>query len=385
MKKELSTELVNNAFDFYNKKFGEIFSNTEYQNLSSKLQEIIKYDQVIKNNKLPYELPRDTLYLIYYIGEYKKAYQYAQKDKKEKSTDTFESLGKGFANKEKAYKEGLARVLDKSIDADERMKDFFKILMLLLLKKHAYKKVSMYFLGSMHMIFPLIKTLFNTIHQYNTFMQMAFSAIEYTREYFKYTHLAEDKILNSSLIVIYTFLTQNLKIDQDKAFRYSKELVNSFIDDKDYTTDRYRKDYLTDRDIYYTGIYQGMPIFQWYVSSQHKSYYTDQDIKKFKVLKRVLFNEKNLGFTANFMSMSILKLFNKKASSSDLSNVYASINSDTGIRTLLLSSHKQFASMPIPLLQYLPKPRKPFILRGISLFIGFYTKFAYRKTKFSKK
>lgn len=385
MKSKLSMELINNAFNFYDQNLGQVFLESEQKNLATKLLNIIEYDHILKNKKLPYDLPQQALYLLYFIGEYKKAYQYAKQDKKDKSKDTFESLGKGFPKKEKAYKEGLEKALDKSIDIDERMNEFIKALMLSLLKKRKYKKVSMYFLGSTHMTFPLIKALFNSIHLYNSFMQLALNAMEYTRDYFRYTHLAEDKILNSSLIVIYTCLTQNLNIDQDKAFRYSKELVNTFVDDKGYLINRYRKDYLTDKEIYYAGIYQGMPIFQWYISSQHRSYYTDQDIKKFKVLTRVFFNEKNLGLTATFLIMSILKLFNKKASSNDLTNVYASMRSDTGIRILLLSSHKQFASAPFALLQYLPKPRKSFLLWTISLFIGFFTKLTGLKTKFSKK
>lgn len=99
MKKELSVDLIHNAFDFYNKSLGEIFSNIEYQDLSSKLQEIIEYDHIIKNKKLLYDLPQNTLYLIYFIGEYKKAYLYAQQDKKDKNKNTLESLGKGFPKK----------------------------------------------------------------------------------------------------------------------------------------------------------------------------------------------------------------------------------------------------------------------------------------------
>lgn len=279
----------------------------------------------------------------------------------------------------------MEKALDKSIDVDERMKEFFKSVILLLLKKQEYKKVSMYLLGSIYTNFPLIKALFNNVHQYNSFVQMAFNAIEYTREYFKYTYLTGDKVLNSSFIMIYTVLTQNLNISQDKAFRYAKELVNSFIDDKDYITDRYRKDYLTDKDIYYAGVYQGLPIFQWYISSQSKSYYTDQDIKKLKVLFRVLFGKSNLGFTTNFMSLSVLKMFNKKATMKDLEIIYSISDNEKLIRTLLLSSHSQFARAPFPLLQHLPKSRKSFILWTISVFIGFYTKLADLKTKFSKK
>jgi len=81
---EKKIELINNTFDFYNKNLGEIFSEIEYQKLSTKLLEIIEYDHIIKDKKLSNDLPQYTLYLIYFIGEYKKAYQYASKDNKDK-------------------------------------------------------------------------------------------------------------------------------------------------------------------------------------------------------------------------------------------------------------------------------------------------------------
>ena len=75
MKKVLLTnKLIDNAFYFYHNNLGEIFLDIEYQKLSTKLLEIIEYDHIIKDKKLPNDLPQHTLYLIYFIGEYKKAY-----------------------------------------------------------------------------------------------------------------------------------------------------------------------------------------------------------------------------------------------------------------------------------------------------------------------
>ena len=44
-KTKLSTKLINNAFNFYNENFLVVFSSSETENLSSKLQEIIEYDK----------------------------------------------------------------------------------------------------------------------------------------------------------------------------------------------------------------------------------------------------------------------------------------------------------------------------------------------------
>jgi len=381
MKKiKLTHENITNSFDFYNNNLGKIFSDLETKNLSYQLIKIIEHDNIIKNKKLSYDIPQHALYLIYFIGEYKKAYQYAQQDKKTKNANTLESLGKGFPSKEKEYKKGLEKILDDSLDVDERLKSFFKNMAFLLLKKHSYKKVSMLMLGIVQVNYPYIKTIVGNIHRFDSFFRLAIKSIDYTLEYFQYTHLAEDKILNSSLIMVYTILTTNLKMDNDKAFKYSKELVNSFIDTNEYQTNKYRKNYLTDKDIYYAGIYQGMPIYQWYISTKHTSYYEEKDIFKMKVIMRALGINGKKSFTETFMMSSILKLIKKKVSVQNINEMYGSFNDEDEMKKIMQLSHIQFALIPFPLLQYLPR-RKSLLMLIISSIIGIYTKFADLKTK----
>ena len=64
-KSKFTTELINNAFDFYNQNLGEVFSESETENLSTKLLNIIEYYHIIKSKSLPYDLPQYTLTIFY--------------------------------------------------------------------------------------------------------------------------------------------------------------------------------------------------------------------------------------------------------------------------------------------------------------------------------
>ena len=87
-KQKLTSELINNAIDFYNNNLGEVFSESETKHLSEKLLDIVEHDYLIKDEKLSYALPQNTLYLIYFIGEYKKAYEYSKRTDKPKEYST---------------------------------------------------------------------------------------------------------------------------------------------------------------------------------------------------------------------------------------------------------------------------------------------------------
>jgi len=58
----------------------------------------------------------------------------------------------------------------------------------------------MLLLGSIYSNFTLIKRILNNIHKFNLDIQIFLISTEYTLKYFEYTHIAETKILNSSLI-----------------------------------------------------------------------------------------------------------------------------------------------------------------------------------------
>ena len=96
-------------------------------------------------------------------------------------------------------------------------------------------------LGMIYTQYPFLKLFFSEAFEDNHEMINALNAIEYTLEFFEYTHLSEGKISNSALIMIYTVLTQNLNMNGDKAYKSAKYLVEAFVDGKDYPLDSYRQ------------------------------------------------------------------------------------------------------------------------------------------------
>ncbi|HAF29759.1 MAG TPA: hypothetical protein DCG75_12000, partial [Bacteroidales bacterium] len=99
-----------------------------------------------------------------------------------------------------------------------------------------------------------------------------------------------------------------------EAFKYTKDLVYSFIDKTPELTDKYRKEYVTDKeDIYCAGIYNGLPIYTWY-TGKNKSYYNDKDIKKMKVIFRAIPNIKDMTLIEKDVSLNMLRIYDKNAS-----------------------------------------------------------------------
>ena len=378
-KNKLTTKLINNAFNFYNQNLGEAFTELETENLSKKLLNIIEYDHIIKDKTLPYDLPQYTLTIIYFIGEYKKAYKYASQDKKDKNKNTAEALEKGYAKKEKAYKENKEKINDKSLSVEARSESLFKSMIYLLLKKPSYNKVSILFLTAIYGYYPLLNKLFSYLEMFSRIMQIVFQEQKNALQTLEYTYLSKDKILNSSLIMMYTLLTIKVELDETKAFKYAKELLTSFIDDSSDYTDKYRKSYLVDKDIYCAGMYNGLPIYTWYTGS-NQSYYDDEDIKKVKVLIRALIGRKGMGFIAKVVSLTLLKIFKKDATLKDIEIIQ---NKDEIIKWFK-SSYKQSAIAPFTLFQHIMKPKKSIFRWIIALIFGIITKFAVFKTKFTK-
>jgi hypothetical protein len=379
-KSKLTTELIENALEFYNQNLGKAFSEIETENLSKKLLNIIEYDHIIKASFLPYDLPQYTLTIIYFIGEYKKAYSYASQDKKDKNKNTAEALEKGYARKEKAYKENKEKMNDASLSPEERIEAFFKTMIFLLLKKQDYNKISILLLTSIYSQYPMLNMIFTNVDKFNKLMRLVMQAQEDALQTLEYTYLSKDKISNSSVIMIYTVLTSALQLDEKEAFKHTKDLVYSFIDKTAELTDKYRKDYLTEKDIYCAGMYNGMPIYTWY-TGKYESYYDYEDIKKMKVIIRAIPNIKDLTLMEKDVSSNMLRMYDKNMSLKDIEK----IKNEEEIMKFFKLSYKQFALMPFSLFQYIAKPNKSIFIWIKALFYALITKFTELKTKFTKK
>lgn len=377
-KNKLTIELINNTFEFYNQNLGGLFSKLESEHLSNKLLNIIEYDILKKYSAHPNKLPLTTLTIIYFIGEYKKAYLQS----KEKRADTLESLGKGYAKKQELYKKLREISNNKFIRKNERIEAFFKKMLLIALKNKRYSKIGIFITTELYTQLPLYARMIKEFSSHNSNEDILDIAKE-SLKYFEYTYLSSDKIVNSLLIIIFTKLTL-IGIDEKKAFKFAKDIVLTFIDDTSIHTDKYRLSYLINNEIYLAGLYKGLPIYQWYTGS-NSSYYSDNDVKQFQKYTMIMQKELRKTAFSRFMAKALYKALARNNPIS-LESALDVLSSDIQrTRETLLSTHKNFAKMPMRLADMLSPQIITSSSKIKSLFLAIYTIFADLKTIFTKK
>lgn len=376
---KLTARLISNAIEFYNTNLGAVFTTYEEEYLAKKLSEIIEFDIVKKYSAHPNKLPLTTLTIVYFIGEYKKAYLQS----KEKRADTLESLGKGYAKKQEEYKKLLALVNDKSIDKHDRVEAFFKKMLIMALKNKRYSKIGIFITTELYTQLPLYARMIKEFSSHSSKTEDILDIAKESLKYFEYTYLSSDKIVNSLLIIIFTKLTL-IGIDEKKAFKFAKEIALTFIDDSSIHTDKYRLSYLTNNEIYLAGLYKGLPIYQWYTGS-NSSYYSDNDVKQFQKYTMIMQKELQKTAFSGFMAKALYKVLARNNPIS-LENALDILSSDIQrTREMLLSTHKNFAKMPMRLADMLAPQIITPSSKIKSLFLAVYTKFADLKTILTKK
>lgn len=378
-KTKLTSELISNAIEFYNTNLGAVFTTHKEEYLAKKLSEIIEFDIVKKYSAYQNKLPLTTLTIIYFIGEYKKAYLQS----KEKRADTLESLGKGYAKKQELYKKLREISNNKSIRKNERIEAFFKKMLIMALKNKKYSKIGIFITAELYTQLPLYARMIKEFSSHSSKTKDILDIAKESLKYFEYTYLSSDKIVNSLLVIIFTKLTL-IGIDEKKAFKFAKDIALTFIDDSSIHTDKYRLSYLTDNEVYLAGLYKGLPIYQWYTGSK-SSYYSDDDVKQFqrytKIMQKELFNTAFSGFIAKVL-YKVATRNNPISLESALDILSSDIKQAKGV---LLSTHKSFAKMPVRLLDMLAPQIITPSSKIKSIFLAVYTKFADLKTIFTKK
>ena len=347
-KTKLTLELIENAIDFYSKNFDSIFTPSELENLQKKLLNTIEYDIVHWYPSYDKDLPLNTLSLIYFIGEYKRAYRDSKKDYKDNRTDTLESLGKGFPNKKEASKKFFDEMNDKNLDINDRVMALYKRMLLLGVKNKRYSKIGVSILGYIYMNFPMHYRELKRFYCSKPSSLMLLDKMSETLKYFEYTYLAQDKISNSLLIILYNKLTL-YGVDEKQAFKFSKDIVSTYLDEDKIPTDKYRISYLQEKDIYFAGLYSGLPIYQWYTGKQ-ESYYSDRDIKQFQKFVRLMRKEINSSFQSSHITTSMFKKLqpNTPITLDDIFNILENDNNMT--RSIILDTHQYFIKKPFKLL-----------------------------------
>ena len=101
-----------------------------------------------------------------------------------------------------------------------------------------------------------------------------------------------DKIINSLIIILYTLLVKCEKCDKQEAIKFIEDVINSEFEKSDIPS-RIRADYIKKYPIYCAGIYNGLPIFQFY-TGQNKSFYNEDHVKQVQSFLNYFVSKKDL-------------------------------------------------------------------------------------------
>lgn len=387
-KSKLTTELISNALDFYNKNLGEVFSRIETENLSKKLLNIIEYDHIIKSPLLPYDLPQYTLTIIYFIGEYKKAYMLSSKEEKEKRVDTHEAIGQRNEPREKLLNELIQTSEDKTKSESTRIVSAIRAFLLEPLVDESTQKRGWLQLGSAYIMLIWFKRIFEPFLQQTYDDKTVYQLVDESLELFSFTAVANSKISNTLAILLYDVLTNKmLKTEPSKAISWTRDIIGKYIEKTEIPRDRYRLENFSEREIYFVGFYNKMPVFQWYIPKNKKTdvaYYSEQDLQEILNLTQKMRNDTIGNIMYHYGTASIGKSLKKNPIEfqKQLDENYTSIKD---FYKEIKALHKQYALLPLGLFQHIiitPLSRKE---RLFSFIIGIYSKFTHLFSKFTQK
>lgn len=159
-------------------------------------------------------------------------------------------------------------------------------------------------------------------------------------ELFSFTYLSKAKIINSLMIVLYTLLVDYGKCDRHDSIKFIDLVVNSLFDKYDLPSN-IRADYIEKYQFYCAGIYNQLPIFQFY-TGEKEAYYNDEDIIKIQSFLNSFVIK-----TENIKELTRLKEFQKQ-----IDKVKQIIESKSLVYELLNNLHKTYSVKPYSMMQY---------------------------------
>lgn len=306
-------------------------------------------DHFLQSLKNPYIKTCIELHIKDYVNAYN-----LDADKLEK--EYLVHLGKGNTKRKKLIEENQVKIDDPSLT--EYDKQFFRYVnqMLTMLvdpsdNKLALAILALYFNQKDHIHETLIDAFY-----YNPLVKIALDDLVETFQYFAFTHFSKDKIINSLIIVLYTLLVECEKCDKQQAIKFIEDVINSEFEKSDIPS-RIRADYIEKYPIYCTGIYNGLPIFQFY-TGQNKSFYNEEHVKQVQSFLNYFISKKDL--------IPTLAQTNNINNSFEKSEELA--NNEQMIFQLLNDFYKHYAVHPNSYKQFLIEQIKknPFaIIKGI--------------------
>lgn len=168
----------------------------------------------------------------------------------------------------------------------------------------------------------------------------AYQDIAAQMELFSFTYLSKAKIINSLIIVLYTLLVDYGKCDKHDSIKFIDLVINSLFDKYDLPS-KIRADYIEKYQFYCAGIYNQLPIFQFYTGAK-EAYYNDEDVMKIQsFLKNFVFKAEDV------QEFKHLKEFQQQ-----IDKVKQIIENKSLVYELLNNFHKNYAIKPYSMMQY---------------------------------
>lgn len=286
---------IGHTFDLYFNNICDdsIFESSEINSLKSWIKDIsnyhrssdkefprssnIKTEAIIFNGQI---ILKESFNLLHLITRYHCAYK-LKTENEESLKDTIYHISQdrveirkklnSFDKKSKSYrkskKERAPFILMK------------KVLKLLLSEKYKYR--ADYYIYTIALNHDIInwKKFFEDAND-DEAMNILFDVINY----FMYKNISENKIKNSLMILVYTFLSKRLHLKEKDALDFTNYLAHNILYDMDNKND-YRKTELS-HNIYINSVFNALPIF-YYNNPKYKSLYSiEQEDKIIHSIKK---------------------------------------------------------------------------------------------------
>lgn len=294
-----------------------------------KLQKIIFF-QSIKNNTI------QTLIELH-IRDYVTAYKL---DTTELEQDSLAKYGKGNEKRKKLIEENLEKINNPLTSEYDSfiLEQINKILEFIVDRKNnklATLLLVTYFTNKQDIEAFIFHNFF-----YRPDIVKAYQDISDQMELFSFTYLSKAKIVNSLVIILYTLLVDYEKYDKHDSIKFIALVINSLFEKNDLPS-KIRADYIEKYQFYCAGIYNQLPIFQFYTGAK-EGYYDDEDIIKIQsFFKKIVIK------TEDMQELKHLKEFKKQ-----IDKVKQIIESKPLIYELLNNLHKNYAIKPYSMVRY---------------------------------
>ncbi|WP_129088684.1 hypothetical protein [Arcobacter sp. CECT 8989] len=285
-------EYVKNTMDLYfeniaNSDFN-IFSKSELKELEYWLFDVSKKRRDLIYSNYPYNkhleseaikfndsiILKECFNLLNFITNYHEAYIIRTKHEDDLKDTIFNvSFDKRKMNQRYKKFESISNNLRLNRKDKASYTLIKNILKLLTTKK--YEKRAKFYIYTIALNFNVIN--WEKLISLNKIDDDVVNILFKTIDYFMYENYSENKIKHSSMIIVYTFLTKRMCLNENDSLDLTNRLCNDILYDLDSRKDYTKKE--LSQDIYVHSVFNYLPIFSHY-NKKNKPIYTKQEEKK---------------------------------------------------------------------------------------------------------